>query len=1158
MNAAQYGTYKNIGEERGQHQTHRERRTPKERRGDDQEEDIVFRIVSWNCGGAKTDVDTKFQLSMGEERDNIPNIILWQETNITSEEVDMIAERLDGWVVATNHTVIGHKKGCTTLVAQGPALGPKGGQVYVIDETSNAMFDFKAIRVRQLLVINVYIHCARGGGGSVRDSIEGFMLQIMDSVQKHDGPILIAGDFNTPTAEDQDYLMEMMDTVGLSPILSEDGEVHPTHCGGNALDWIFYRGPSPAAPLTIDCEGRDHSILRTTFRIPTYKVTSREADEQYVRLNYAMLDAMSSDQKDVMRDAINEAARQASDLSEFQEEVKRIAYVFLGPAKKPKCAIPGAWFDKVVRRARQGFRSAAKRHNCEKTPQSKRTMQAAYRKMRRIIRRCRRRIQRDVARKLEDKRSSIWKHVTPKNGPPQQSKLAPESELCRDFWRDFFFDEDALDEITDVEDVEHLRQEMIITADDVLRGILMLKDKKAAGQDDIKLAIAKMANCPEFCGELARLYTVEANRSEPLPEWMRTGVGRLIYKKKGSTKDPGNYRLIILAPLFAKLYEKILELKGSEMIHDGTLRIAFEQGGFMVGRSTFDSVFLLESLRDAQIKSNSKMFVGFLDLNKAFDSVNHKRLLRVLEEQQAPEQWINALRNLLAKRKMTLYDHFFHMLRGTAQGSPLSPQLFILFINPLIERLKASRRGTRLADNQIIPGLVFADDICLTADSLEDLQEMLDICQTWAEEYGMSFNTGKSELMQLAGKIPDERPVALLAGKMMKWVPEYKYLGIPVFEGRRRRVPSSRLNMFKALFRIHEALGTRKKLPVLAQLQLAQATILNAALYPSAVVDTDYTDIDKFMARVLNRITGCQMRWTSTTFLRGELGIPPSKYMAHRRALTYLWHVERKAWFGNYLPFLRGPGPYSRLLNIARQYGIDASQVRDMPQEEWKTMTKRIVMERAARDVSENLAKLNLPGTEPRLQCRPYVRFGGHNAMYGVQYRWRMLRHRHPTLGINQAARQEIQWTDERHAIRLCGVCHRWHRPQPMHMGEALHCVLLVPEYLRDLRRQVFQAIMEDTGQDVTKVLLDAPSHGFYRHVDGICWENQTPEATKMLLDLMRRLIKHQDKKAKMGTRKLTQLIISYIQHKRAERWAQCRSDAQDMRGWDEMKSGHK
>ena len=45
-------------------------------------------------------------------------------------------------------------------------------------------------------------------------------------------------------------------------------------------------------------------------------------------------------------------------------------------------------------------------------------------------------------------------------------------------------------------------------------------------------------------------------------------------------------------------------------------------------------------------------------------------------------------------------------------------------------------------------------------------------------------------------QVTDERPVGLLAGKMMKWVSEYKYLGIPVFEGRRRMVPSSRPKMF--------------------------------------------------------------------------------------------------------------------------------------------------------------------------------------------------------------------------------------------------------------------------------------------------------------------------------------------------------------------------
>ena len=126
-----------------------------------------------------------------------------------------------------------------------------------------------------------------------------------------------------------------------------------------------------------------------------------------------------------------------------------------------------------------------------------------------------------------------------------------------------------------------------------------------------------------------------------------------------------------------------------------------------------------------------------------------------------------------------------------------------------------------------------------------------------------------------------------------------------------------------------------------------------------------------------------------------------------------------------------------------------------------------------------------------------------------------------------------------------------------MHMGDAIRCVLLVPPYLKELRRRVFKEMMEEMGQDhVANVSCDAPPHGFYRHVDDICWKNQTPEATKMLLDLFRRFIKHEDKKAKTGTRKLTHLFVSYVQYKKTERWAQCRYDAKGIRGWEETKNG--
>ena len=140
---------------------------------------------------------------------------------------------------------------------------------------------------------------------------------------------------------------------------------------------------------------------------------------------------------------------------------------------------------------------------------------------------------------------------------------------------------------------------------------------------------------------------------------------------------------------------------------------------------------------------------------------------------------------MLANRKLNLFDEILSILKGTAQGSPISPLLFDLFMEPLIQRLRQGR-GVRLAESGkdgdvMLRSLFFADDICLLAESLEDLKRMLQICYTWAEEFGMSFNEDKCELMQLAGKVPDQRARILFNGHELRWVKEYKYLGIWTF-----------------------------------------------------------------------------------------------------------------------------------------------------------------------------------------------------------------------------------------------------------------------------------------------------------------------------------------------------------------------------------------
>jgi len=77
--------------------------------------------------------------------------------------------------------------------------------------------------------------------------------------------------------------------------------------------------------------------------------------------------------------------------------------------------------------------------------------------------------------------------------------------------------------------------------------------------------------------------------------------------------------------------------------------------------------------------------------------------------------------------------------RGLLQGSILSPLLFNIFIDDLAQQL------TNAYPNDPLPHcLLYADDIKLNHNNIKDLQNMLDICSTWAENNGMEFNINKS------------------------------------------------------------------------------------------------------------------------------------------------------------------------------------------------------------------------------------------------------------------------------------------------------------------------------------------------------------------------------------------------------------------------------
>ena len=88
----------------------------------------------------------------------------------------------------------------------------------------------------------------------------------------------------------------------------------------------------------------------------------------------------------------------------------------------------------------------------------------------------------------------------------------------------------------------------------------------------------------------------------------------------------------------------------------------------------------------------------------------------------------------------------FELNSGVLQGSKLGPILFLIYINDLLINLQKSDLAAKIGDI-LISCLGFADDIVLVSESPENLQMLINKCESWAQENKMIFNTSRCKVM---------------------------------------------------------------------------------------------------------------------------------------------------------------------------------------------------------------------------------------------------------------------------------------------------------------------------------------------------------------------------------------------------------------------------
>ena len=258
----------------------------------------------------------------------------------------------------------------------------------------------------------------------------------------------------------------------------------------------------------------------------------------------------------------------------------------------------------------------------------------------------------------------------------------------------------------------------------------------------------------------------------------------ILIKKDGKKKnDPGNYRPISIGSIIRRLFSKILHNRIESIVE-----LDKRQKGFTKVQGCSINIHTLNA-SIVQSKHNLQpIHYIFLDIKKAFDSVDHSKLLSVFADHKLPKSLGQLLNNMHKSNQTKLADiegDQIKIKRGVLQGDPLSPLIFNLVLNKACETIK-NFQGIQLGTKNI-NRLLFADDTVLMASNHYDLQEITDKYTESLKSYGLQINPRKCASVSIETDrkkkqwYVNEKPIIKIDGvliKALKTNESYKYLGI--------------------------------------------------------------------------------------------------------------------------------------------------------------------------------------------------------------------------------------------------------------------------------------------------------------------------------------------------------------------------------------------
>jgi len=183
------------------------------------------------------------------------------------------------------------------------------------------------------------------------------------------------------------------------------------------------------------------------------------------------------------------------------------------------------------------------------------------------------------------------------------------------------------------------------TLKEITQVIKQMKKNKSPGPDGIPMELFKEMDVDN----LTTVLSIIRNwwQKEDMPEELLHAKVALLYKK-GDPSDMDNYRPISLLQTFYKILAALIK----ERIDAGLDAWIYKtQYGFRANKSTTQAIFIARRLQDIAEKTEKNIAIILLDWEKAFDKIDHERLLEVLARVQVPPKMLQLISELYKSPK---------------------------------------------------------------------------------------------------------------------------------------------------------------------------------------------------------------------------------------------------------------------------------------------------------------------------------------------------------------------------------------------------------------------------------------------------------------------------------------------------------------------------